>query len=331
MKRDQRLSGTIRYTGPGIRIRPLLISLLSALLYVVVCSLYIMISDKIAAQRSTTVSDFARIELYKGLAFVFATGAAYFVIAYLLFRRIGTQEMRILRQEGALAAAEGRAIAGVVASSIAHDMGNLLTALRINLFLLKSELEQANQSDAAAHLLQAVEDLSELVGRLASIGRDRTADQTRVIDLPTVVRKVAAFAPTHVLIRQCTLTTVVNGPLSIRADESLITRTLVNLILNAAEATGKGGRIEVRLGEDGGMAHLEVHDNGPGVPGELRRKIFDPFYTSKKTGTGLGLLSAKVCALEHHGTVSVLDSDLGGACFRISFPLHDNDAQRSPL
>ena len=96
--------------------------------------------------------------------------------------------------------------------------------------------------------------------------------------------------------------------------------THYHLILNAADATHGRGRIDVSLRRRDEVAVLEVQDNGPGVPAERRGAIFEAFYSSKPHGTGLGLLTVKVTAEEHGGTVEVLDSELGGACFRVTLP-----------
>lgn len=300
---------------------PLLVSALLTFLYVSLCTLYIIISTNFAASLSVTVEQLEKIELWKGLVFVALTGIVYFGAAYFLLRRLSTQEARILRQEIALAAAEGRSMAGIFASSISHDMGNLLTAVRLNLHLLNPVLDRAGEERAVAHLNIAVNNLSTLVTRLSTIGRGPNPHGVRRMDLAVAVRNVVAFGASHARVRQCRVTTVVDGPVMVDADETLIVRMLMNMIINAAEATGKGGRIEVRLRRTEEGAQIEVHDNGPGVPVSLRQTIFDPFYTSKSNGTGLGLLSVKVCAEEHQGAVIVTESDLGGACFRVSLPL----------
>jgi len=105
---------------------------------------------------------------------------------------------------------------------------------------------------------------------------------------------------------------------------------LLNLILNAADATHGRGRIDVRLRRAEDMAILEVNDDGPGVPAERRGAIFDAFYSSKAHGTGLGLLTVKVTAEEHGGAVEVETSDLGGACFRVRLP-RERPATPDPL
>jgi two-component system sensor histidine kinase HydH len=76
----------------------------------------------------------------------------------------------------------------------------------------------------------------------------------------------------------------------------------------------------VRLAIDAESACIEVHDNGPGIPDDAKEAIFEAFYTSKPDGLGLGLVSVKVCADAHHGSVEVFRSDLGGAAFRVRLP-----------
>jgi two-component system sensor histidine kinase HydH len=295
-------------------------SAILSLAYVFLCGFYIAFSSEIAAQLSSSVTQLHRIELAKGLVFVVVTGLSSFGISYFLLRRMMAQEGRILRQEKALTASEGRAMAGIFASSIAHDMGNLLTAIRINLHLLRQELGDAANTRALNDVERATTDLADLSSRLIVIGRDRKPDQVQMVDLAAGVGKVATFASSHALIRRCRVTTRVEGHPQVQADPAMLARMLVNLVLNAAEAAGKGGRVDIRLWQDQSGIHLEVHDNGPGIPPELREKVFDPFYTTKEHGTGLGLLSVKVCAKEYKGTVEVLQSDLGGACFRVTFP-----------
>jgi two-component system sensor histidine kinase HydH len=289
--------------------------------YTALCALYIAFSGYVAAEASASIEELHRIELIKGMAFVLLTGLIYFLIAYSLLSRISQQQEKIFQQEAALTTAEGRAMAGIFASSIAHDMGNLLTAVRLNLHLLGTRA-QGTERGVGENLQSAVDQLSELVSRLASIGRERRGSGPSRIDLGNLVKKVTRFAGTHGRARQTRVAAVVSEPVMVEGDEALLSRMLVNLILNGAEAAGKGGRVDVRLRRNGGgEAILEVHDNGPGIPADLRTKIFDPFYTTKQHGTGLGLLSVKVAAEEHSGTVTVGDSaDLGGACFRVTLP-----------
>ena len=100
----------------------------------------------------------------------------------------------------------------------------------------------------------------------------------------------------------------------------LIHQNLGNLILNAAEATGGRGRIEVRIVEGGEQVVLEVHDDGPGVPRDLRHSLFDGLRTTKPGGAGLGLFSVRSCTQILGGTVAIDESPFGGALFRVVLP-----------
>jgi two-component system sensor histidine kinase HydH len=312
----QREGATDRFVGA-----PLTSAAILAGTYTAICALYIAFSGYFAAETAVSIEELHRIELLKGMAFVFATGLLIFLLAYAHLTRISRQRERIVEQERALAAAEGRAMAGIFASSIAHDMGNLLTAVRLNLHFLAARNLPAAERAPLDNLAAGVDELSGLVNRLAGLGRERQGTGFVLLDLAALVRNVMKLASTHSRVRQIRLTADVPGTLTVEGDEALLSRMLINLLLNGADAAGKGGRVEVRLRRENGHALVEVHDSGAGIPEKLRTQVFDPFYTTKPNGTGLGLLSVKVAAEEHHGTVTIAESDLGGASFRVSIPV----------
>ena len=105
------------------------------------------------------------------------------------------------------------------------------------------------------------------------------------------------------------------------ANPTTLRQMLLNLILNAAEATEGKGIIEILIRQTADTALIEVHDNGPGIPLEKRPTLFTAFYTAKSQSAGLGLLSVKVYVELHQGHVEILDSHLGGTCIRITLPI----------
>jgi two-component system nitrogen regulation sensor histidine kinase NtrY len=112
--------------------------------------------------------------------------------------------------------------------------------------------------------------------------------------------------------------------LPVRIDAMMLKRCLDNLIRNAAQALEKHGgprNILVRTVRRGDWALLQVHDSGPGVPARDRARIFDPYFTTKSEGTGLGLPIVKKVVLEHAGEILCSKSELGGAEFSIELPL----------
>jgi nitrogen fixation/metabolism regulation signal transduction histidine kinase len=106
----------------------------------------------------------------------------------------------------------------------------------------------------------------------------------------------------------------------VELDRQMLRRVVINLVRNAAQALGGKGRIVVRLGRDGDFWNLDVEDDGPGVPEDLREAIFDPYVTTKTDGTGLGLSIVKKIVIEHHGSISAAKGSLGGARLRIRLP-----------
>src|SRR5206468_5695729 len=107
--------------------------------------------------------------------------------------------------------------------------------------------------------------------------------------------------------------------LSIEADEQLLRQALFNLLLNAIQAVNGAGAIQVIAERrTAAEATLEVRDNGPGVPADRRSEIFKPYFTTQKTGTGLGLAVVQQIVLAHGWEIECLPNDPHGAVFRIT-------------
>jgi len=302
-------------------LHPFTLALLLSLLYVLLCGTYIVFSGVIAAGLSETVHELERVEMAKGLVFVFATGALFFALAFTVLRRISKQEIRVIQQKSALLESERRAMVGIFAASIAHDIANILVVARGSLRIVDDELRnKREQSDARATLRRSLEELKVLTRRLVSIEHERIPAESADFELDQLVREIVSLARSHMSVRSCTLRVTANDPVTIHGNRSMLGMLLLNLILNAADATRGRGRIDVSLRRVDGEAVLEVQDDGPGVPAENRETIFEAFYSSKAHGTGLGLLTVKVCAEEHGGAVAVSESELGGACFQVRLP-----------
>jgi two-component system nitrogen regulation sensor histidine kinase GlnL len=127
----------------------------------------------------------------------------------------------------------------------------------------------------------------------------------------------------------------------IRGDEALLTRLLLNLIKNAAEAVEDGGRIDIttRIATDYHLISadnrpvpwvvIEVADNGPGINAADMEQIFTPFFTTKSQGTGLGLATCQKIADSHNGVIKARNRDEAGAVFTVSIPFIRNLDKRA--
>jgi two-component system, NtrC family, nitrogen regulation sensor histidine kinase NtrY len=109
---------------------------------------------------------------------------------------------------------------------------------------------------------------------------------------------------------------------SVQMDRQMLRRVLINLIQNAIQALAEApGKVRVRLERDGDFYNLDVEDSGAGIPEPLRETVFDPYVTTKHDGTGLGLAIVKKIVIEHGGSVTAHESELGGALVRVRIPV----------
>ena len=105
---------------------------------------------------------------------------------------------------------------------------------------------------------------------------------------------------------------------TVRADGRLLRQALLNLFLNAYQAMPRGGHLEVRAAASGGAIEITIRDSGPGIPADAREKVFQPFFTTKATGTGLGLAVVRRIVEGHGGSVEVAQGHPGAESSRSS-------------
>jgi signal transduction histidine kinase len=104
---------------------------------------------------------------------------------------------------------------------------------------------------------------------------------------------------------------------------------LLNLVLNAAQATREAGHIHIDVSTNDGVCRIAISDNGPGIPPEVRERIFEPFFTTKHRGTGLGLPTAKRVVERHHGSITIDCPAEGGTIVTVALPI--DPRQRSAI
>ena len=207
---------------------------------------------------------------------------------------------------------------GEMSAGIAHEFRNATAAILGYARLAAGAADADSRSRHLARIRTEAEHVARVTGDFLLFARPERL-QLAAVDLAALVDETVAEGRAT----SPAVTFSVEGRFpSVEADAPLLRRALVNLLRNAAEAAGEGGRVVVRGEEppDGG-AVLQVEDSGPGVPDEALPRLFVPFASTKDGGTGLGLsLVAKIAAL-HGGSVGAARSAaLGGAAFRLVLP-----------
>ena len=325
MKPNRMLNST-RLMGEGVgksEINPTRTALAVALVYIVVIALYIWISGRVAANYAVTIERLENIELVKGLVFVVFSGAALFIGVLMLLRRIEKKTDIIISQNRSLISSERLVMAGIFSSSVCHDINNIMFSIIGNAeFLRTSARLEAGDREFVDQILSASRSLTSLTHRMMTTGHGYIPGEKAPADISQIVRETIEFAKVHKKIKACRLDYDLPAALVVDLNTPLFSRALMNMILNAAESSDQAVDILVKLIEnhDDHTVALEVHDSGSGIADEIKEKIFEPFFTSKANGNGLGLLSLKTCAEQHAGHIELKRSELGGTCFRLTIP-----------
>jgi len=291
---------------------------LLALGYTILAVIYIVVSSGIAARMSVDVEQLKSIETVKGVLYVVVTAIAIFLGARYAFGRLERMHVHLGARDRAIVENERRVFAGLIAGTIAHDANNVLVAVIADL----DALRRTNGPDerTMSRLQLSVERLVALNQRLLVTARRGRATRPEDVELVPTIEETLVVARLHAQVSGCRVEFVRSGPVRLHTHGLLVQQIVSNLVVNAGEATGGRGRIEVRLSDSPTEVTLEVHDDGPGIPVERRARLFESLQSTKPDGSGLGLFSVRSCAGALGGTVEVTDSPLGGACFRVHLP-----------
>ena len=109
------------------------------------------------------------------------------------------------------------------------------------------------------------------------------------------------------------------------ASPDQVKQAILNIAINGLEVLPESGQLRIALERAGGTARVLIADDGPGIPPELRDKIFEMHFTTKETGTGIGLYVARSIVESQGGTVEIVDSSAAGTTFAVTLPLHGSE------
>jgi len=230
---------------------------------------------------------------------------------------------------------EKMASLGHVAAGMAHEIRNPLSGINI---LLEAIKENLGDPETVEDLEGMIDEAKAAAGKIEAVVK-RVMDFSRPSTLQ--MRLVDINGPIEEAIRLSSVTLQESGieletdPASdlprVYADDKLIEQVILNLIFNAQEAMEEISgtkKIFISSHEEGGWIVVRVCDSGPGIPPNVRDKIFEPFYTTKKSGTGIGLSICQRIISDHGGIMEVSASDLGGEDFTIRIPVEKRTMSR---
>ncbi len=210
---------------------------------------------------------------------------------------------------------------GEMAAVIAHEVRNPLAGVRGAIQVIASRFVPGGKDAAVAkEIIARVDTLSQLMQDLLLFARPPQPRPSPVAVGPLVTTTVELFSGDPA-VKDVQVQLEGSAPV-ILADAELLKIVFLNLLINGAHAMGGRGEIRVSLAASDGGCSVAFTDRGPGIPADIREKIFTPFFTTKSRGTGLGLPTAKRLIEAHGGTIRIHCPPSGGTTVTVQLPLH---------
>ena len=247
-----------------------------------------------------------------------------------LAREFNTMGSAIQERERELVRTERLAAIGKMAAMITHEVRNPLSSIGLNTELLEEELgqvegERTAEARALCRSIQAevdrLTDITETYLHFARLPKPKLQEES----LDQIVRSTTDFEREPMSLRGVKLEVDLAGDLpAVLVDDAQVRQALLNLLRNAADAVAEVGsgsvRVATRAGQEG-YVEVVVEDDGPGIHEELAGKIYDPFFSTKEGGTGLGLALTHQIVRDHGGAIRVDSRPGHGARFTVSLPV----------
>jgi signal transduction histidine kinase len=232
----------------------------------------------------------------------------------LLFR--DASEKQRIREE--IRRADQLALIGGMAARVAHEIRTPLATIRGLLELMQTDLPQEGPSrEYTVRILQAIDRQNRLVEDLLTLSNPEP-EAWQEVSVASVLEDVVGMLPNDRRLRvDCP-----RGLPSVWGDEFRLAQVFTNLVKNALEAAPPAGTVDVSVEapEPGRVVRVRVRNTGAGIPGEMRERIFQPFFTTKARGTGLGLSIARQIVAAHRGSLTVWSDGVGETAFAVELP-----------
>jgi signal transduction histidine kinase len=233
-----------------------------------------------------------------------------------------------------LATQEKQLLLSRLLARLAHEIRNPLSSLDIHVQLLEEDLAQAPAQvrEKAASRFEIIHGelhrLESIVKHFVSLAGPSSLD-LQPVEVAKVIHHVCELLRPEAAARCIAIGMKVPESVPpLTADPVQLTQALVNLLINGIQAVEGNGRVEVSAHPDtaNDLLAIEIHDTGPGIPLEKQSAIFEPFFSTKAEGSGLGLWIVQQIITAHGGTIGAANAPGGGAVFTVHLPLRSKDA-----
>lgn len=224
--------------------------------------------------------------------------------------------------ESELEVSRRMAAIGRLTSGVGHEVKNPINAIVVHLELLRSKMTGDSGAERHLEIIQSeIHRLDRVVQTLVDFSRPVEL-QLKDQDLRSIIWSVLMLSSAEMETRRINvISDLPDHVVNVRVDADLLKQALLNVVLNGAQAMTNGGELSVRLTEDARAAVVKIEDHGEGIPSEIRDRIFDLYFTTKRGGSGIGLAMTYRIIQLHHGQLDV-ESKVGkGSTFTLRIPV----------
>ena len=256
-----------------------------------------------------------------------------FAIVRQAARKIKEQEENLLKVQSDLVASQRMAAVGEIAAAVAHGIGNPLSSIRAAAQVAKLDCDECEGPDLKQKTLTTLDEIIQQVDRVQKRMRGLLNFAKPMEPRPAAVEINSLLADIVDVLRPRFVEAGVNPQLDlepnlpkVQLDANHVEQIFMGLVTNALEATPKGGRVTIRthMLKGNGSAtsiNVSIEDTGEGIPVDSRERVFEPFFSTKPDGTGIGLPLAKKFVERNGGKITISDGIAGGARFDVMFPV----------
>lgn len=266
-----------------------------------------------------------------GLIFFFAGSLIIYVFTIIQHHSALTSALKRVRNENkqlieGIRRADRLSLIGRMASTMAHDIRNPLSSIRGYTQLFQKEFEKINQTEMHKHtdiVISEVDHLNDIVKRTLQFSKP-LKPSFNTMDIKPILERAIELIRRDVSLKKIKLNVTISENLpKVNIDEHLISQTFLNILLNAIDAMPAGGALDVLASaNESGDLQIKISDTGVGIPKDKIDDIFQPYYSTKPTGTGIGLAVVDNIIAIHGGTISVKSSINKGTTFTIILPVN---------
>jgi PAS domain S-box-containing protein len=220
---------------------------------------------------------------------------------------------------------------GRLTQGVAHEVKNPINAIVVHLELLREKIREIDPNTRRHMDIigSEIHRLDRVVQTLVDFNRPVELRLTS-FDLRRLVEEVAMLAGPEAALRGIEVKTrIAPQPLPIKADNDLVKQALLNVVLNGVQAMERGGVLSVVVRREDSIALIEVQDQGKGIPPDIQDKIFNLYFTTKKSGSGIGLAMSYRVLQMHSGSLDFTTELGAGTTFRLSLPLAEAQSQEN--